>query len=106
MRPSTLKKFLRQPNFDEHLALHKLDCMASHRDLSALKFCTEELAKQPPEKLRPEPLISGVDLINMGLKPGPEFKKILSEVEDRQLEGALSTRDEALVYIKSLISAG
>jgi putative nucleotidyltransferase with HDIG domain len=106
MRPATLKKFLRQPHFDEHLALHKLDCMASHRDLTALNFCTEELAKQPPEKLRPEPLVSGVDLIALGLKPGPEFKKILGEVEDRQLEGALSTRDEALAYIKSLISAG
>ena len=65
MRPSTLKKFLRQPHFDEHLALHKLDCMASHRDLSALNFCTEELARQPPEKLRPAPLITGADLIEL-----------------------------------------
>src|ERR1043165_2592348 len=69
MRPATLKRFLRQPHFDEHLALHKLDCVASHGDLSAYEFCSNELLRETPETLRPEPLITGDDLIALGMSP-------------------------------------
>ena len=103
MRPSKLKRFLRQPHFEEHLALHKLDCMSSHQDLSAYDFCTAELSQQPPEKLRPDPLITGADLIALGLKPGPEFKAILTDIEDRQLEGTLTDKASALQYVRDSI---
>ncbi|HYG75883.1 MAG TPA: CCA tRNA nucleotidyltransferase [Planctomycetota bacterium] len=100
MRKATLKRFLRMPHFDEHLTLHKLDCNASHGDLSLYDFCHEELARQKPDELRPSPLLSGADLIALGLRPGPEFKKILTEVEDRQLEGSLTDRESALRYVR------
>ena len=104
MRPATRKRFLRQPHFDEHLALHKLDCTASHGDLSLYDFCADQLKHETPESLSPPPLITGDDLIALGLKPGPAFGKILKELEDMQLEGTLRTREEALAQVRILTS--
>ena len=101
MKESTLKKFLRMPHFDEHLALHRADCLASHGDLSTYEFAQEKLAAIPPEKMRPSPLVTGDDLIAAGYVPGPRFKEILNAVEDAQLEGRLSSRDAALAFVSS-----
>jgi len=99
MKESTLKKFLRMPKFDEHLDLHRMDCMASHRILSAYKFAQEKLASIPAEKMRPAPLMTGDDLIAAGFVPGPRFKEILSAVEDGQLEGKLLSKEDALTFV-------
>jgi poly(A) polymerase len=101
MKESTLKKFLRMPHFDEHMSLHRADCLASHGDLSTYEFAQEKLASIPPETMRPSPLVSGDDLINAGYVPGPRFREILSAVEDAQLEGRLASRDTALAFVKS-----
>jgi poly(A) polymerase len=101
MRPATRKRFLRQPHFDEHLALHKLDCTASHGDLTLHEFCEAELTRETPQTLRPAPLLTGSDLIALGMKPGPEFGRILKELEDGQLEGRLTNRGEALAFVAS-----
>jgi poly(A) polymerase len=101
MKESTLKKFLRMPHFDEHLALHRADCLASHGDLSIYEFAQEKLAAIPPDKMRPAPLVSGDDLIAAGYVPGPRFKEILNAVEDAQLEGRLSSKDAALAFVNS-----
>lgn len=103
MRQSTLKRFLRKDNFSEHLELHRLDCLGSHGDLSNYYFCQDKLEEFGQEVIRPEPLINGHDLIALGLTPGPVFSEILRAVEDRQLEGGLSARDEALEYVRSYI---
>jgi poly(A) polymerase len=100
MNQSTLKKFLRMPGFDEHLALHRADSLASHRNLSTYEFVTEKLAAIPPEVMRPAPLISGADLIAAGRLPGPKFREILDAVEDGQLEGSLSSREAALEFVR------
>lgn len=102
MRPATLKRFLRQDRFDLHLALHRLDCLGSHGDLSSYRFCRRKLRELGKEKqaLRPPRLIGGDDLIALGLAPGPEFKQLLAEVEDAQLEGRVRTKAEALDLIK------
>ena len=89
MNQSTLKKFLRMPGFDEHLALHRADSLASHRNLSTYEFLREKLAEIPPEKIRPAALVTGDDLIAAGYAPGPRFREILDAVEDAQLEGRL-----------------
>ncbi|MBX9600186.1 MAG: CCA tRNA nucleotidyltransferase [Bryobacteraceae bacterium] len=102
MKDSTLKKFLRLPHFDEHLALHKADCLSSHRDLSSYNFAVETIARMPQEVLRPPRLLSGDDLIALGLAPGPAFRRILDAVEDAQLEGTIATRDEALRLARAL----
>jgi len=100
MRPSTLKRFFRLPRFEEHLELHRLDCLASHRDLSLYNFVREQLAQMPAEQIRPQPLLSGDDLIAMGYTPGPQFKPILAAVEDAQLEGRLQDTDDARAFVR------
>jgi len=100
MKASTLKRFLRLPNFDEHLELHRIDCLSSHRDLSLYNFVSEKLRTTPPEQIRPEPLLSGRELIELGYVPGPRFKEILCAVEDAQLEGKLQNREEALELVR------
>ena len=100
MKESTLKRFLRMPRFEEHLALHRADSLASHRHLSTYEFIREKLAEIPPEKIRPVPLVTGDDLIAAGYAPGPKFREILDAVEDAQLEGRLSSSDAALEFVK------
>jgi len=99
MKESTLKKFLRMPKFEQHLDLHRMDCQASHGDLSSYRFAQEQLAAIPPEKMRPAPLVTGNDLIAAGYAPGPRFKEILSTVEDGQLEGRLQSKEEAMEFV-------
>jgi poly(A) polymerase len=100
MKESTLKKFLRMPAFDEHLALHRADSLASHRNLSTYEFLRNKLTEIPPENIRPAPLITGDDLIAAGYKPGPKFREILEAVEDAQLEGRVLAHDTALEFVK------
>ena len=99
MRDSTLKRFFRLDRFDEHLALHRMDCMASHRDLSLYEFALERYQTAAPEHIRPTPLMTGDDLIALGYRPGPEFRTMLNLIEDAQLEGAINSREEALGMI-------
>jgi len=101
MRESTLKRFLRKEYFSEHLELHRLDCLGSHGDLSNYNFCKEKLEEFGQEVIRPAPLINGHDLIALGLAPGPVFSEILGAVEDRQLEGDLANREEALEWVET-----
>ena len=100
MRLSTLKRFLRLENFTEHLELHRLDCAASHGDLQHYEFCRAQLEALPAEKISPPLLVSGRDLIELGLAPGPLFRKILEEVETMQLEEQLHERAEALDFVR------
>lgn len=100
MKESTLKRFLRMPAFDEHLALHRADCLASHRNLSTYEFIRQKRAEIPPEKMRPAPLVTGDDLIAVGHLPGPRFREILGAVEDAQLEGRLPSRAAALEFVR------
>lgn len=99
MRASTLKRFFRLNQFDEHLALHRMDCLASHGNLSLYEFARERYKAAEPEQICPTPLITGDDLIALGYRPGPEFRPMLNLVEDAQLEGTLHTREEALALI-------
>ena len=100
MKESTLKRFLRMPAFEEHLALHRADCLASHRNLSTYEFIQQKRSEIPVEKMRPAPLVTGDDLIAAGHVPGPRFREILSAVEDAQLEGRLPSRDAALDFVR------
>jgi putative nucleotidyltransferase with HDIG domain len=99
MKDSTLKRFFRLPGFEQHLELHRLDCQSSHRDLSLYDFAKEKFHALPAEQIRPQPLITGDDLIAAGYKPGPQFKELLTTVEDAQLEGTITTKEEALEFV-------
>lgn len=99
MKKSTLKRFVRLPQFDEHMELHRLDCLSSHRHLDSYEFIQHFLGATPPEQVRPERLLTGDDLLAMGFLPGPEFARILRAVEDAQLEGQLKTKEDAKQYV-------
>jgi poly(A) polymerase len=100
MRLSTLKRFLREDGIDELLELVRIDALSSNGDLQYYQFCKERLAELKVEEIRPAPLVRGDDLIAMGFKPGPLFAEILRQVEDVQLGGEITSRDEALQWIQ------
>ena len=102
MKESTLKRFLRLPKFEEHLELHRLDCLASHGQLDNYQLVRAKLESLPQEQLKPQPLVTGRDLIAEGYTPGPRFSQILGAVEDAQLEGRLASREEALRLVRGL----
>jgi poly(A) polymerase len=99
MRTATLKRFLRLPQFEEHMELHRLDCLSSHRNLEAYDFVRDFLAKTPPEQVRPPRLLTGDDLLHLGYRPGPKFSEMLRAIEDAQLEGLIESREEALEHL-------
>jgi len=101
MRDSTFKRFVRLPNFSELLELHRIDCLASHRDLSLYEFVQQKLRATPEEEIRPQPLVTGNDLIAAGYLPGPQFKQILSACEDAQLEGKIHSQAEGMKLVRS-----
>ena len=101
MRPATLKRFVRLPRFEEHMALHRLDCLSSNRNLEAYEYVREFLQATPPEVVRPQKLVTGEDVLALGFKPGPAIGKILASVEEAQLNGELATREEAISFVES-----
>ena len=100
MRPAKLKRLLGMDRFEEHLQLHRLDCLASHSKMDIHDFLKHTFETMPPEEVNPPPLIDGRDLIALGFEPGPRFKEILTDVRDRQLDGELTTREEALSHVR------
>lgn len=100
MKESTLKRFLRLPEFEEHLELHRLDCLASHGDLKTYETVRQKRAECPEEQLRPPRLLTGDDLVAAGYRPGPRFSEMLNWAEDAQLEGLVHTTEEALALVR------
>jgi putative nucleotidyltransferase with HDIG domain len=100
MKESTLKRFFRLQHFDQHLALHRLDCLASHGSLELYDFARDKFETLPQEQVRPALLVNGKDLIDAGYPPGPQFSEMLTMAEDAQLEGAVQTREQALAVIQ------
>lgn len=102
MRASTLKRFLRQDGIDELMELTRIDALSSSGDLSHWQFCREALARLSVDQMKPKPLLTGRDLIELGMKPGPAFKEVLKAVEDAQLDGSITTREQALQLARKL----
>ncbi|MGJ8633582.1 MAG: CCA tRNA nucleotidyltransferase, partial [Luteolibacter sp.] len=103
MRKATLKRFMSEPTFDQEMELHRVDCASSNGftdNHTFLNAKTEEFANEP---LIPPPLVTGKDLIQRGLKPGPLFKEILEEIQTQQLENTLTTREQALTHLETLL---
>jgi poly(A) polymerase len=100
MRASTLKRFVRLPRFDEHMALHRLDALSSNRRMEAYDFVNRFLAETPPEEVRPLRVLTGNDLLRMGYTPGPLFSEILRSIEDAQLDGQIDNLAEAEGFVR------
>jgi poly(A) polymerase len=101
MKTSTLKRFFRLDRVPEHLALHRMDCLASSGNLDHYNYARERYQSIPAEEVRPTPLLTGRELIAAGYQPGAAFKTMLHAVEEAQLEGSIHTPEEALALIHS-----
>jgi poly(A) polymerase len=100
MKPATLKKFVRLDRFDEHLELHKLDCLSSHHNLENYDYTRHFIETTPPGEVRPPRLITGDDLKSLGFAPGPAFKEILEAVENAQLDGKIADHNSAIQMVQ------
>ncbi|MBI5083301.1 MAG: CCA tRNA nucleotidyltransferase [Acidobacteria bacterium] len=100
MTAATFKRFARQDVFDQLLELHRLDLLASQRPLGNWHAVSQRRASIPVDQLRPAPLLRGQDLIALGYQPGPLFSRILTALEEEQLDGRVTSRDQALVWLK------
>jgi poly(A) polymerase len=106
MRVAKLKRFMARPRFEEEMELHRVDCQSSHAMLDNYTFLRAKQEEFANEPLIPPPLVNGGDLIAMGWKPGPKFKEVLEAVQTRQLEGTLTTREEALEWVRGEYGGG
>lgn len=100
MKESTLKRFLRLPHFEEHLELHRADCLASHGHLDNWEYARQRLENASAETLRPPRLLTGRDLMAMGYEQGPRLREILEAVETAQLEGELAGAEAARAFVR------
>ena len=106
MRVAKLKRFLARPGFGDELALHRADCLGSHAMLDNYEFLQAKQEEFSNEPLIPKPFVTGHDLIQLGLKPGPEFKAILEAAQNLQLEGGFTDREAALAWLRETQRAG
>ena len=103
MRTAKVKRFMAAPHFDLEMELHRVDCASSNGFTDNYEFLQAKAAEFAAEPLIPPPLVTGRDIIELGLAPGPQFKDILEAIQTEQLEGRLNDRDSALVYLTELI---
>ena len=103
MRKATLRRLLMRETFPLELELHKLDCLGSSGNLEHFNFLVEqaeELKRQP----QMHPLLTGNDLIELGVKSGRELGALLHEIRERQLADELKTADEARAWVKRMLA--
>ncbi len=104
MRTAKVKRFMAEPTFQMEMELHRVDCASSNGFTDNYEFLQAKAAEFASQPLIPPPLVSGRDLIQRGLVPGPAFKELLEAIQTEQLEGRLSERDRALAYLEQLIA--
>jgi poly(A) polymerase len=105
MRTATLKRMLSRPTMDDELALHRVDCLGSNGKLDNYEFMLakrEEFANAP---LVPPRLVNGADLMQLGWPAGPELGRVLNDIQTLQLEGQLTTKEQAIAWAQSLRQA-
>jgi poly(A) polymerase len=105
MRAARFKRLVRDEHFDELVQLFRADILACHRDLSLYDEVQARVEEVRSEPLCPAPLITGKDLISLGLTPGPDFTALLAAVEDAQLENRISTAEEALSLVREMLNS-
>jgi poly(A) polymerase len=100
MRKSTLRRLLLRPTYPLELELHRLDCLGSHGRLDLYEFLVGQ-AKQLEDRpaLHP-PLITGRDLLALGMKPGPAMGGLLAQIREKQLQDELRTPEEARAWAR------
>lgn len=104
MRVSTLKRFLARETFEIELCLHEADCNASHGSIDNVVFLQQKQQEFAAENTLPTAFVSGKDLIEMGVRPGPIISHLLREVYDLQLEQQIINRENALKWLHNKVA--
>lgn len=104
MRKSTIRRIMARPTFGLELELHRLDCLGSHAELDCYDFFVQQAEALANEPVLPPPIVSGHDLIKLGMKPGPAMGALLAEIRERQLEGGFKDRAHALAWAAAKVS--
>ena len=102
LKLSQLKRLLAQKNCPDLFEMIEADLTSQQRPLDELEFSRQYRDHTPTEILNPPPLITGKDLIDYGIKTGPKFKELLTQILDAQLEGLIQTREEGLTLLARL----
>ena len=102
MRQAKLKRLMASETFALQLELHRLDCISSHAKMDQYIFLLDKLNEEEHEPVLPKPLVTGHDLIKLGIKPGPHMGEILTKISDMQLEEKLDTKEEAMEEVSRL----
>jgi poly(A) polymerase len=105
LREAKLKRILAMPGIDELLALHRADALASFGEAPHVDYCEYYLREQPSGPINPPPLVTGHDLFRHGLNPGPDFKAILEQVREAQLDRVVNSKREALEWLDRRLAA-
>jgi len=100
MRNSTLKRMMARPTWEDELALHRVDCLGSNGLLDNYEFMKAKAEEFSQAPLIPEPLLNGRDLMALGWQPGKQLGVVLTSVQNAQLEGVITTKEEALEWLK------
>jgi tRNA nucleotidyltransferase/poly(A) polymerase len=104
MRKATLRRLLLRPTFPLELELHRLDCLGSHGRLDIYDFLTAQAAELKNQPQLQPPLLTGDDLIALGMKPGPALGALLAEIREKQLQDELKTPSEAREWAKDRLA--
>jgi poly(A) polymerase len=103
MRRATLRKLFLRPTLPVELALHRLDRLASTGRLENYEFLEAKFAEFQNQPELQKPLVDGADLIALGQAPGAKLGKLLSDIRNRQLAGELTTREQALAWVREVL---
>ena len=98
MREATLLRWMRVPSFEVLMRFHELDAIAFDGNQAGLEF-VRSIYADSKKRFAMKPLITGEDLVKLGMLPGRQFSEILTVIEDLFLEGSLSSSDAALDYV-------
>ena len=101
MRTAKVKRFMARPTYEDEMELHRVDCASSNGFTDNYEFLRAKEQQFASEPLIPPPLITGKDLIELGLSPGPQFTEILNTIQTEQLEGHLTNKEEAIDYLRN-----
>lgn len=99
MNRSTLRRLMGADTFDLELELHRVDCEGSHGLLDNYHFLLEQAEQMKDEPALPKRWITGKDLIEMGIQPGPRMGDLLQQAYDAQLEGRFENRQTLLDWL-------
>lgn len=104
MKMSTLKRLMARDTFDLELELHRIDCLCCHGDLENYQFLKHHQENMTPEEIKPPPLLTGHDIMALGVPPGKAIGFILNKVQEAQLEGTITTHNEGIALARKWAS--